>query len=512
MKKIILILTTLCMTFAYSFAQSSTGLSMSDMIDRMDQSAVKRATAGEFSTDSDKFNAKDVFDLNRTVFSAGYVPGLNSSGNSTIQAFFGIPIMNNAMYFGIAGFYDMNETRNDYINGNTTALNKLTLPTDVQYLGLGSHVKTASAFAIRPVLKINDMVALHFLIARGGDRTSIQGYTSINPYDTKNYSAVTNLTDASQWVYEVAAGLKFGDIKVKIPVTLTVNGDGTGNFENKYSITKAYNEAGNVSDETVTASSNRVGTANNYPINLTVSPEVSIPLQAGPMTTMTVGLSLGGDVYGADRKNYTINKSTHKDGTDSKNDYTSENVTEVSQEGVLNMNFDVKGYPTLEWSLAEEKVRLVMEPTIGLEVEANNVGKQTTKTTAKLTGTPDTESTTVSTGKNSNIRTTPYIEMPVGTTFRPVQWFEFRAGLKYRLGFDMYNYSEETLGGAKSKQFNYNFTSEMNLYTGMGFIVGEDFFIDLFLVAGSTFDKSGVTSGKSLLNIDSWGAQLSYRL
>ena len=173
MKKIILILTTLCMTFAYSFAQSSTGLSMSDMIDRMDQSAVKRATAGEFSTDSDKFNAKDVFDLNRTVFSAGYVPGLNSSGNSTIQAFFGIPIMNNAMYFGIAGFYDMNETRNDYINGNTTALNKLTLPTDVQYLGLGSHVKTASAFAIRPVLKINDMVALHFLIARGGDRTSI---------------------------------------------------------------------------------------------------------------------------------------------------------------------------------------------------------------------------------------------------------------------------------------------------------------------------------------------------
>ena len=45
----------------------------------------KKSTAGEFSTDSDKFNAKDVFVW--TVFSAGYISVLNSSG------FFFIPIM-----------------------------------------------------------------------------------------------------------------------------------------------------------------------------------------------------------------------------------------------------------------------------------------------------------------------------------------------------------------------------------------------------------------------------------
>lgn len=74
MKKLILILTALCITFAYSFAQIPTA-NMNTFIDNLDKSAVKRATAGEFSTDSDKLNAKDVFDLNRTIFSAGYVPG-----------------------------------------------------------------------------------------------------------------------------------------------------------------------------------------------------------------------------------------------------------------------------------------------------------------------------------------------------------------------------------------------------------------------------------------------------
>ena len=40
----------------------------------------KKSTAGGFSTDSDKFNAKDVFVW--TVFSAGYISVLNSSGFS----------------------------------------------------------------------------------------------------------------------------------------------------------------------------------------------------------------------------------------------------------------------------------------------------------------------------------------------------------------------------------------------------------------------------------------------
>ena len=515
MKKIILILTTLCLTFAYSFAQNA-GLTMDEMLDTMDMSAKKRATAGEYSSDSDNLNAKDVFDLNRTIFSAGYVPGLNSSGNSTIQAFFGIPIMDNAMYFGIAGFYTMNETRNDYFNGNTVGNTTiLPLPTDVPTMYLGKNVMSGSAFAIRPVLKINDMFSLHFLIARGGNRQAVEGYTSLDPYNSsKSYTAITNLSDASQWVYEVAAGLKFGDLKVKIPVRVTVNGDGTGAFANEYGIVKSYNDAAGSETTTITASTNRTGTgANNYPIHLSVSPEVSIPLQAGPMNTMTIALSAGGDVYGADNKSYTKSENNNKTDAGTSIDTT---ITETTQKDMLNMNFDLNAYPTLEWSLADGRVDLIMEPTIGLRVNVTNVGNQTSKTTTSSTGpgsTPTEEYTTITVDKTSDIETTPYVSLPIGTLFRPVEWFEFRAGLKYELGFKMNNYSIETLGGAKGKQFNYEFTSTMNLYTGMGFIVGEDFFIDLFLAAATgTRDYVNTGASGNLLSIDSWGAQLTYRL
>ena len=91
MKKVLNILILLCILSAYSFAQLS--VNMQTMIDNLDMSAKKRATAGEFSSDSDKLNAKNVFDLNRTIFSAGYVPNLNSSSNQVIQAFFGIPLL-----------------------------------------------------------------------------------------------------------------------------------------------------------------------------------------------------------------------------------------------------------------------------------------------------------------------------------------------------------------------------------------------------------------------------------
>lgn len=141
-KKILTTITILFITSAYSFAQLSAN--MQTMINNLDMSAKKRATAGEFSSDSDKLNAKNVFDLNRTIFSAGYVPNLNSSSNQVIQAFFGVPILNNAMYFGFAGAYAMSETRADYANESIAA-------NSPNYLG--KKVTNASSFAIRPVLK-----------------------------------------------------------------------------------------------------------------------------------------------------------------------------------------------------------------------------------------------------------------------------------------------------------------------------------------------------------------------
>ncbi len=492
MKKLILILTALCITFAYSFAQIPTA-NMNTFIDNLDSSAVKRATAGEFSTDSDKLNAKDVFDLNRTIFSAGYVPGFNSSDSTAVQAFFGVPILNNAMYFGVAGVYSMNETRVDY--------NPYSATPSQNGITLGKEVTTGSTFAIRPVFKINDMVSIHYLIARGNSKQVNEGYTSF--IDDKNLSAITNTTGNSQWVHEVAVGLVFGEMKLKIPVRLTIN-DAGNSYSKQYTLTKT--DVPNVS-----SSESQRGTTNtgNNTMNLSIAPEFSMPLVAGPMTGLNFGLTLGFDIYGMGQKSayYSTYKNTPVNGTTREEKRSA--VT--NQEGVFNMNADINAYPTLEWSLADNRVRLIMEPKVGLAINVTNAGNVKVVEKTEITDQTTLETTTTSGAKSSLVQIIPYIELPIGTAFKPVDWFEFRAGVSYRLGFAMTTGSYEALTGGKYKTFNYNngFESTMNLYTGMGFIVGEDFFIDLYLAARA---GNATTTSPSLLGIDSWGAQLSYRL
>lgn len=492
MKKLILILTALCITFAYSFAQIPTA-NMNTFIDNLDSSAVKRATAGEFSTDSDKLNAKDVFDLNRTIFSAGYVPGFNSSDSTAVQAFFGVPILNNAMYFGVAGVYSMNETRVDY--------NPYSATPSQNGITLGKEVTTGSTFAIRPVFKINDMVSIHYLIARGNSKQVNEGYTSF--IDDKNLSAITNTTGNSQWVHEVAVGLVFGEMKLKIPVRLTIN-DAGNSYSKQYTLTKT--DVPNVS-----SSESQRGTTNtgNNTMNLSIAPEFSMPLVAGPMTGLNFGLTLGFDIYGMGQKSayYSTYKNTPVNGTTREEKRSA--VT--NQEGVFNMNADINAYPTLEWSLADNRVRLIMEPKVGLAINVTNAGNVKVVEKTEITDQTTLETTTTSGAKSSLVQIIPYIELPIGTAFKPVDWFEFRAGVSYRLGFAMTSDSYEALTGGKYKSFNYAFESTMNLFTGMGFIVGEDFFIDLFLAARA--GTAGTTTpSPSLLGIDSWGAQLSYRL
>ncbi|MBW5397786.1 hypothetical protein [Brachyspira pilosicoli] len=497
MKKLILILTALCITFAYSFAQIPTA-NMNTFIDNLDSSAVKRATAGEFSTDSDKLNAKDVFDLNRTIFSAGYVPGFNSSDSTAVQAFFGVPILNNAMYFGVAGVYSMNETRVDY--------NPYSANASQNGITLGKEVTTGSTFAIRPVFKINDMVSIHYLIARGNSKQVNEGYTSF--IDDKNLSVITNTTGNSQWVHEVAVGLVFGEMKLKIPVRLTIN-DAGNSYSKQYSLTKT-DVANQYSEETQTGYTN---TGNNT-MNLSIAPEFSMPLVAGPMTGLNFGLTLGFDIYGMGQKfdGYNTIKNTPANGGTATETKTS---IATNQEGVFNMNADINAYPTLEWSLADNRVRLIMEPKVGLAINVTNAGNVKVVEKTEITDQTTLETTTTSGAKSSLVQIIPYIELPIGTAFKPVDWFEFRAGVSYRLGFAMTTGSYEALTGGKYKTFGYDsnngFESRMNLYTGMGFIVGEDFFIDLFLAARA--GTAGTTTpSPSLLGIDSWGAQLSYRL
>ena len=249
-----------------------------------------------------------------------------------------------------------------------------------------------------------------------------------------------------------------------------------------------------------------------------------MPLVSGPMTGITVGLVLGFDVYNPYKKttsytNTTTDSITSTSTASTTNRTTDNKSTVVTEDKMFGMDFDINFYPTLQWSLSDNRVQLIMEPKVGVKLNVSNRGNRTTtykvdgNTYNGATDTPNSsENATISQNKISTVTTTPYVSLPIGTVLRPVNWFEFRAGLSYSLGFEMKNISTEYLAGGKSKKFSYGFTSSMELFTGIGFIIGEDFFIDLFLAAGTRFAGSTTTAGKSIFDIDAWGAQLSYRL
>ena len=77
--KIKFVLLGLALISAYVFAQGNDTFTL-------DNSAVKRATAGQFDTDSDKVKSKDIFDLQRSFFSAGYLGGTSLSKDGTSRS------------------------------------------------------------------------------------------------------------------------------------------------------------------------------------------------------------------------------------------------------------------------------------------------------------------------------------------------------------------------------------------------------------------------------------------
>ena len=115
LNKIKFLLLGFALISAYVFAQGTDTWTL-------DNSAVKRATAGQFSTDSDKVKSKDIFDLQRSFLTAGYLGGGSFSAdgggtddilytpfNNGVQGAFGIALPNN-MYLGFAARYQFNDS------------------------------------------------------------------------------------------------------------------------------------------------------------------------------------------------------------------------------------------------------------------------------------------------------------------------------------------------------------------------------------------------------------------
>ncbi|MEI0478133.1 hypothetical protein [Brachyspira pulli] len=427
----------------------------------LDNSAVKRATAGQFSTDSDKVNAKDIFDLERSFFSAGYLGSLSSDGNGTatakglnngIQGSFGVALPA-GMYLGIAAAYNLKDKANITTDkeGNTgTAINRYTIGSTGNFMA---------------ALRINDMIAVHYNLRLGDDANSTILYKVDH---TKNKTANNDYktyTHQAHWNHELAAAVKFGEHKLTIPVSVDVYADNTKN-KGKQAGVDIKNATYNGADY----------------VKLNINPEFFLSLPVGPMTGINMGLDFGVGLNNNVGKNGTFNEVGQK-------------VEYKTTKKALRMNVGVWASFPMEWSLANEQVSLAMEPKISLDFDVNNFGEyKQTKNGVVVTATHDKS-------KNNNLLITPYAELPIGTLWRPVEWYELRFGTALVIGSYITLTGGEDANGQKiADTTTYETYSGIAGFFGMGFIVGEDFNVDLYAEVAKL----------NFFSMD-FGGQLTYR-
>ena len=440
----------------------------------LDNSAVKRATAGQFSTDSDKVNAKDIFDLERSFFSAGYLgswnggnPGVDANGtpitsgngtatakglNNGIQGSFGVALPA-GMYLGIAAAYNLADEANIQTDkdGNVASSfkNRYTIGSTANFMA---------------ALRINDMIAVHYNLKLGDPYNPTALYKVDHTKSKSNNDDYKTYTHQAHWNHELAAAVKFGEHKLTIPVSVDVYADNTKNKGKQAGVD--INNA----------------TYNNGPdyVKLNINPEFFLSLPVGPMTGINMGLDFGVGLNNNVGKNGTFNEGAQK-------------VEYKTTEKALRMNVGVWASFPMEWSLANDQVSLAMEPQIKLDFDVNNFGES--KTTRDGVVLNNDKS------KNNTLYITPYAELPIGTLWRPVEWYELRFGTALVIGSYITLAGGEDGNGQKiADTTTYETYSGIAGFFGMGFIVGEDFNVDLY----------AEVSKLNFFNMD-FGGQLTYR-
>ena len=408
----------------------------------IDNSAVKRATAGQFSTDSDKVKAKDIFDLERSFFSAGYLGqaaggAINGGGNGTataaglyngVQGAFGVALPG-GMYLGFAAAYNLKDTANytaDKDGNISTPNNKWT-------------VNSTGDFIL--AFRINEMVALHYNLKIGNPDNPNVLYSIDHTVDKTTETDYKTYTHNAYWNHEIAAAVKFGEHKLTVPISIDIYANNT---KQKGKIANADVDYANYTDADYVA--------------LNLNPEFFLSLPMGPMTGINMGVNFG----------VGLNNNVGQNGKQGNTEYK-------ATQKALRMNVGVWASFPMEWSLGNDQVSLAMEPQINLDFNVNNLGKME----QSIAGVAEP----VTDYGRDYLNINPYVELPIGTLWRPVEWYELRFGTALLLGADITINQYKDASGKTDKNTTYETMSGIAGFFGMGFIVGEDFNIDLYAEA-----------------------------
>ncbi len=460
-----------------------------EFINSFNQSAKSYSTFGLAKSESDYINARDIFNVDRMFFSAGYLPSLGGAGGNdgvatgggsiesgsastmgqysdfytsntgTMSAYMASPVRD-GLTVGLAAEYKMYSTREEYTKlGGTTRDwsmpgwqgrpgNHTIVATDVLEQ---IRKKEYSDFNIIATVMVEHL-ALHYHMARSGYTQT----TENNIYNTHGMGVAsgTRIDNDSIWQHEFGFTYKGDSFKIYTPVGLILD---------KYIMTSSATDALNRVDSEEAKW-------------LYINPEVTIDMDMGVLKEIVTGIDSTFLLKYAGITSYR---------------YT---------------DFDLYVKPVLEHQLWEDKIDLLLETTVGVDLVYDH--------TAHPIGT------------YYDVYIDPYIDIDFATLVRPLEWLELRFGLNYKLDWDC----------SVSRHFerystSLEFIPTFGLSSGIGINLGDYFSIDIYVQTGqsvdnlasgtlnddgeevgsATDDSSVVSATSSLFSINSYGLQLTYR-
>ena len=318
------------------------------------------------------------------------------------------------------------------------------------------------------------------------------------------------------WEHEIGFAWKTDMLKLYVPIGALIK-MGSVNYA-------SYNSMN--APETTTEQLNKT---DNTVAQLYINPEISFPVAIGPITQFKTGINFKAGIFAP----YSVNNLTTHSGdfTDSvagvvPSGINTEDKLVTETKGESSIEVGTYLQTTMEWKIWEDKITFIAEPTIGIDYIHGNGGEKTsTYTKTYADSRENTETIVNSTLSRYTDIVTPYLEANIGTAIRFTEWFELRAGLHYKLNWEntIDTQSYVLQEGGKLSQYDNDFESQFEVYSGFGFILGEDFFLDVYIAAGNfidsdyMLDETPTNPGDAyaptfdLFDIRNYGVQLSYR-
>ncbi len=423
-KRIVLIIVSMLLVSA-GFSQKAEKTDTAKAIAHQSRSAA--ATVNMFTSESDNIKADEIYNMRENFASVGH-----EDVTLPLSPYLATGIsLSNGMYIGAIGYFNLNDDTSD-----------------LQTLQPKTHTTTTydSTYDVQVAFALNNYMGFHYNFYRDGVK-------KIENWDAHEEGVnITNgsiITDESYWEHELAFAMKLeNDMEFLVPLRIYFSED------------KIETETVVEVTPTSITTTNSVDDAGSE-VRVSLKPGFSMPFNFGAINKLSFGAGIDFAVQS------NLNMFEESETVDDGSNTTTVKTTQDANANYVNMDWFVSFTPSLEWDL-NNAVFFKSEPSVVFTHSVKSDGVKQERFVDGVGG-GDSDAFT------STNKFIPSISLPLGVEYRPQDWFKLRFGASYSLSWTIINAVDQD----DNVQVGYANASSFSLQAGCGFIIEENFLIDI---------------------------------